>query len=105
MIIYCAHYQDGRRTDEKGVPLQEVAARRTEGGFVWLGLFEPDKAALDDGRGFFGLDELGVADALNMHGRPKIGRYEPDIQLVILRTARYDEAAEEVEFGEISIFL
>jgi hypothetical protein len=29
----------------------------------------------------------------------------PDIQLVILRTARYDEAAEEVEFGEISIFL
>jgi len=30
MIIDCAHYQDGRRTDEKGVPLQEVAARRTE---------------------------------------------------------------------------
>jgi len=105
MIIDCAHYQEGRRTDEKGVPLQEVAARRTEGGFVWLGLFEPDKAELDHVRDIFGLHELAVEDALNMHMRPKIERYEPDIQLVILRTARYDEAAEEVEFGEISIFL
>ena len=105
MIIDCAHYQDGRRTDEKGVPLEEVAARRTEGGFVWLGLFEPDKAELDHVRDTFGLHELAVEDALNMHMRPKIERYEPDIQLVILRTARYDEAAEEVEFGEISIFL
>ena len=105
MIIDCAHYQDGRRTDEKGVPLLEVADRRTEGGFVWLGLFEPDKAELDHVRDIFGLHELAVEDALNMHMRPKIERYEPDIQLVILRTARYDEAAEEVEFGEISIFL
>src|SRR6202046_2714270 len=105
MILDCAHYQDGRRTDEKGVPLQEVAARRTEGGFVWLGLFEPDQAELDHVRDIFGLHELAVEDALNMHMRPKIERYEPDIQLVILRTARYDEVAEEVEFGEISIFL
>jgi magnesium transporter len=105
MIIDCAHYQDGRRTDEQGVPLEEVAARRTEGGFVWLGLFEPDEAELDHVRDVFGLHELAVEDALSMHMRPKIERYEPDIQLVILRTARYDEASEEVEFGEISIFL
>src|SRR5580693_7874604 len=105
MIIDCAHYQDGRRTDEKEVPLQELAARRTEGGFVWLGLFEPDKAELDHVRAIFGLHELAVEDALSMHMRPKTERYDPDIQLVILRTARYDEAAEEVEFGEISIFL
>ena len=26
MIIDCAHYQDGRRTDEKGVPLPEVTS-------------------------------------------------------------------------------
>ena len=105
MIIDCAHYQDGRRTDERGMPLEEVAARRADGGFVWLGLFEPDKAELDHVREVFGLHELAVEDALNMHMRPKIERYEPDIQLVILRTARYDEAAEEVEFGEISVFL
>jgi magnesium transporter len=105
MIIDCAHYQDGRRTDEKGLPLQEVAARRADGGFVWLGLFEPDIAELDQVRDVFGLHELAVEDALSMHVRPKIERYDPDVQLVILRTARYDEAAEEIEFGEISIFL
>ena len=105
MIIDCAHYQDGRRTDEKRLPLPEVAARRTDGGFVWLGLFEPDQAELDQVRDMFGLHELAVEDALSMHVRPKIERYDPDVQLVILRTARYDEAAEEIEFGEISIFL
>jgi magnesium transporter len=105
MIIDCAHYQDGRRTDEKGVPLEEVAARRTAGGFVWLGLFEPDQAELDQVRDIFGLHELAVEDALSMHMRPKIERYDQNVQLVILRTARYDEAAEEVEFGEISVFL
>jgi magnesium transporter len=105
MIIDCAHYQDGRRTDERGMPLEEVAARRAEGGFVWLGLFEPDKAELDHVREVFGLHELAVEDALSEHMRPKIERYDGDVQLVILRTARYDDEAEEVEFGEISVFL
>ncbi|HEY0934000.1 MAG TPA: magnesium and cobalt transport protein CorA [Trebonia sp.] len=105
MIIDCAHYQDGRRTDEQGVSLPELAARRAEGGFVWLGLFQPDEAELNHVRDLFGLHELAVEDSLSMHMRPKIERYEPDIQLVILRTARYDDAAEEVDFGEISIFL
>ncbi len=105
MIIDCAHYQDGRRTDEKGVPLEEVAARRADGGFVWLGLFEPDKAELDHVSEIFGLHELAVEDALSEHMRPKIERYDGGIQLVILRTTRYDDDAEEVEFGEISVFL
>jgi magnesium transporter len=105
MIIDCAHYQDGRRSDERGTPLEEVAARRAEGGFVWLGLYEPDKAELDHVREVFGLHELAVEDALSDHMRPKIERYDGDVQLVILRTARYDDDAEEVKFGEISIFL
>src|SRR5271166_4937036 len=37
--------------------------------------------------------------------RPKIESYDQDVRLVILRTARYDDDAEEVEFGEISVFL
>ncbi len=41
MIIDCAHYQDGRRQDEGAVSLEEAAARCGQGGFVWLGLFEP----------------------------------------------------------------
>jgi len=105
MIIDCAHYQDGRRRDEGAVPLEEAAARCGQGGFVWLGLFEPSEEELALVRDTFGLHELAVEDAQNFHMRPKIENYDQDVQLVILRTARYDDAAEEVQFGEISVFL
>src|SRR5205809_426115 len=105
MIIDCAHYQDGRRSDEGAVPLEEAAARCGQGGFVWLGLFEPGAEELAQVRETFGLHELAVEDAQNFHMRPKIELYDQDVRLVILRTARYDDAAEEVEFGEISVFL
>jgi magnesium transporter len=105
MIIDCAHYLDGRRRDEGAVPLEEAAARCGQGGFVWLGLFEPSDEELAQVRDTFGLHELAVEDAQNFHMRPKTELYDPNVQLVILRTARYDDAAEEVEFGEISVFL
>ena len=105
MIIDCAHYQDGRRRDEGAVPLEEAAARCGQGGFVWLGLFEPGEEELAQVRETFGLHELAVEDAQNFHMRPKIESYDQDVRLVILRTARYDDDAEEVEFGEISVFL
>jgi len=105
MIIDCAHYQDGRRQEEGPVPLEEAAARCSQGGFVWLGLFEPEEAELAQVQEAFGLHELAVEDAQNFHMRPKIEQYDGDVRLVILRTARYDDDAEEVEFGEISVFL
>jgi magnesium transporter len=105
MIIDCAHYQDGRRQGEGAVPLEEAAARCGQGGFVWLGLFEPGDEELAQVRDTFGLHELAVEDAQNFHMRPKVESYDHDVQLVILRTARYDDDAEEVEFGEISVFL
>jgi hypothetical protein len=46
-----------------------------------------------------------VEDAQTFHLRPKIENYDGDVQLVILRTARYDDEREEVDFGEISVFL
>jgi magnesium transporter len=104
MIVDCAYYLDGRRSDEGPMSLQEAAARSGQGGFVWLGLFESDTAELTEVRDSFGLHELAVEDVQNMHTRPKIDTYDKDVQLVILRTARYDDAAEEVEFGEISVF-
>src|SRR5436305_5796036 len=105
MIIDCAHYKDGRRCDEGPVPLEEAAARCSEGGFVWLGLFEPGDEELAQVRDTFGLHELAVEDAQTFHMRPKVESYDQDIRLVILRTARYDDEAEEVGFGEISVFL
>jgi magnesium transporter len=105
MIIDCAHYLEGRRHGTGAVPLEEAAARRGQGGFVWLGLFEPADEELAEVRDTFGLHELAVEDAQNFHMRPKLELYDQDVRLVILRTARYDDEAEEVEFGEISVFL
>ena len=105
MIIDCAHYQDGRRHGAGPVSLEEAAARCEQGGFVWLGLFEPADEELIQVRDTFGLHELAVEDAQNFHMRPKVELYGQDVRLVILRTARYDDEAEEVEFGEISVFL
>jgi magnesium transporter len=105
MIIDCAYYRDGRRQQEGATSLQEAAAHCSEDGFVWLGLFEPDEGELDQVRSAFGLHELAIEDAQTFHLRPKLEKYEGDVQLIILRTARYDDDAEEVEFGKISVFL
>jgi magnesium transporter len=105
MIIDCAYYQDGRRHGEGPMPLREAAARCAEDGFAWLGLFEPGEAELAEVRDLFGLHELAVQDALTSHRRPKIASYEKGLRLVVLRTARYDAAAERVDFGEISVFV
>ena len=105
MIIDCAHYKDGVRRDEGAVALEEAAARTTDGGFVWLGLFEPGPEELAQVRETFGLHELAVEDAQNIHLRPKIEIYDNDVRLVILRTARYNDEAEEVDFGNIAIFV
>ncbi len=105
MIIDCAHYQNGCRQGTGAVAVEEAAARHGEGGFVWLGMFEPSPEELARVRDCFGLHELAVEDAQTFHMRPKVESYEGPVQLVILRTARYDDVAEEVEFGEISVFL
>jgi magnesium transporter len=75
-------------------------------GFIWLGLFEPGEAELADVQERFGLHELAIEDAQNFHLRPKIERYEESgVLFAVLRTARYDEEREEVEMGEVSVFL
>ena len=104
MIVDCAHYKDGHRADEGKVPLAEIADRRAQGGFVWLGLFEPGEEELTQVRDIFGLHELAVEDALTLHRHPKLVTYD-GVQLVIMRTARYDDEEEEVDFGEISVFV
>ncbi len=105
MIIDCAYYRDGHRQEKDVMRLDDAVQRSKQGGFVWLGLFEPTPEELDQVRVAFGLHELAVDDARTFHLRPKIDLYEGDVQLVILRTARYDDDAEEIDFGEISLFV
>src|SRR4051794_15934078 len=75
-----------------------------EEGFVWMGLFQPSADELRAVQERFGLHDLAVEDAQKFHLRPKIEAYD-DFTFVVLRTARYVDETEEVEFGEISLFL
>ncbi|MGO8056069.1 CorA family divalent cation transporter, partial [Rhizobium leguminosarum] len=74
-------------------------------GFVWLGMVEPSPEELATVQDTFGLHELAVEDAQSFHLRPKVETYEGGITFVVLRTARYVDELEEVEFGEVSIFV
>ncbi|MEU6237757.1 CorA family divalent cation transporter [Kitasatospora sp. NPDC047058] len=105
MIVDCAHYQDGRRQHEGAMPLEQAAAHAGQGGFVWLGVFEPGPEELASVQESFGLHELAVEDAQAFHLRPKAEQYEDGTELIILRTARYDDEREEIDTGEISVFL
>ncbi|MER7468372.1 magnesium and cobalt transport protein CorA [Streptomyces sp. NPDC097981] len=105
MIVDCAHYRDGHRQHVGPMPLEEAAAHCKQGGFVWLGMFEPGPEELTRVRESFGLHELAVEDAQAFHLRPKAEQYEDGTELIILRTARYDDEREEIDTGEISIFL
>ena len=105
MIVDCAHYRDGQRQDEAAITVEQAAGCCTGDGFVWLGLFEPSPEELERVRRAFGLHELAVEDAQTFHLRPKIERYDGGFELAILRTARYDDEREEIDTGEISIFL
>jgi magnesium transporter len=71
---------------------------------VWLGLFEPNAEELREVAKRFGLHELAVEDAERAHQRPKLEDYEGSY-FIVLKTARYDERAEQVHFGEVHIFV
>jgi magnesium transporter len=79
-------------------------ARSTNNAMLWIGLFRPSEAQFRPVAEEFGLHELAVEDAIVAHQRPKIERYG-DTLFVVLRAATYLDADEEVEFGEIHVFV
>jgi magnesium transporter len=108
MIIDCAHYRGGVRQHDGPMELDRAADICTDGddGFIWVGLFEPEPEELALVQERFGLHDLAVEDAQTFHLRPKVEQYDDgDIYFVVLRTARYVDETEEVEFGEVSVFM
>jgi magnesium transporter len=104
MIIDCAVYHDGDRRPGELALADAFEAASTDNAFVWIGLYEPDEHEFESVRREFNLHELAVEDAIKAHQRPKLEVYD-DSLFVVLKTARYLEAEEVVEFGEIMLFL
>ena len=73
---------------------------------MWLGLFEPTLEELQKVQARFGLHDLAIEDAQNLHLRPKVEQYNDGaISFVVIRTARYIDETDDVEFGEVSVFI
>ncbi len=104
-VVAAALYRDGRRVDSPPT-VAETARRRREqpGTMAWIGLYRPDEAQLLAVADEFELHELAVEDAIVAHQRPKLERYG-DTLFAVLRSARYLDDVEEVEFGEIHLFV
>ena len=103
-IVDNAIYRDGVRQAHPVSLDQTFEELRDKGGFAWIGLYRPTDSELRSVATEFGLHELSVEDALTGHQRPKLERYG-DVTFLVLRPARYLDAPEEVEFGEVHLFI
>lgn len=104
MIVDCAVYENGSRRGGSLPIIGSRAAAAEAGGFVWLGLYEPTEEEFADATAEFDFHEMAVEDALVAHQRPKLDLYDDSI-LIVLKTARYLDDEEAVEFGEILVLL
>jgi magnesium transporter len=105
MIVDCAVYEDGSRRADR-VELGEAyrAIRADAGAWVWIGLHEPTAAEFDSVAREFELHELAVEDAVKGRQRPKLEVYGDTI-FIVLKTAHYDDDTEDVETGQIMLFM
>ncbi|MFI0446756.1 magnesium and cobalt transport protein CorA [Actinomadura sp. 6N118] len=104
-VVDAAVYVSGVRAESPATLAETYRCLgRTEGGMAWIGLYRPSEPQLLSLAEEFELHELAVEDAIVAHQRPKLERYG-DTLFVVLRAARYLDDVEEVDFGELHIFV
>jgi magnesium transporter len=104
-LVDSAIYVNGERVASP-VSLAETfsSLRQRPDGMAWIGLYRPDESEVESLASEFHLHPLAIEDAIHAHQRPKIERYD-DTLFVVLRPARYLDDTEEVEFGEVHVFV
>ncbi|BDI23274.1 magnesium and cobalt transport protein CorA [Herbiconiux sp. L3-i23] len=103
-IVDNAVYVDGRRVAVPPTLEETFETARAHKGMAWIGLYRPSEQELRAVATEFGLHPLAVEDALHGHQRAKLEKYG-DVTFVVLRPARYLDAEERVEFGEVGVFI
>ncbi|MFE2212533.1 magnesium/cobalt transporter CorA [Streptomyces canus] len=104
MIVDCAIYREGHRSEGPEDLSDALDEARSAGGFVWLGLHEPTEKEFDLVTREFGLHPLAVEDALKAHQRPKLEVYD-DSLFVVLKPVVYEPQSDTVSTGEVMLFL
>jgi magnesium transporter len=104
VIVDCAIYRDGHRTEGPQDFSDALDEARSAGGFVWIGLHEPTEKEFDHVTQEFALHPLAVEDALKAHQRPKLEVYDDSLFLV-LKPVVYEPESDTVSSGEVMVFL
>jgi magnesium transporter len=104
VIVDNAVYIEGKRVLEPESIEAAYDACREIGGVAWIGLKKPDPTEFGEMAREFNIHELAIEDSIVAHQRPKIERYD-DILFIVLRSARYIDRREEVEFSELHVFV
>jgi magnesium transporter len=103
-IVDSAIYREGERETHHVTLDQTFEDLHENGGFAWIGLYRPTEAELASVAEEFELHHLAVSAAVTGHQRPKLERFG-DTLFVVLRPARYLDQPEQVEFGEVHLFI
>ncbi|MER7222254.1 magnesium/cobalt transporter CorA [Streptomyces rubradiris] len=104
MIVDCAVYRHGHRSEGPADLSDALAGARAAGGFVWIGLYEPSEREFDLVSQEFGLHPLAVEDALKAHQRPKLEVYD-DSLFMVLKPVVYEPESDAVSAGEVMVFV
>jgi magnesium transporter len=104
VIVDNAVYVAGHRTADPASLDETFEVLRSRKGLAWIGLYRPNPEELQAVATEFDLPPLAVEDALTGHQRAKLEKYGASTFLA-LRPARYIDADERVEFGELDVFL
>src|SRR6478672_9410428 len=106
MLVSCVAYEQGRKIAD--IPVADVSeyVRRPD-CFVWVALFEPTQAELDEIADEFGLHELAVEDARKGHQRPKIEEYGDSLFAVLhpVELVKLEDGTDDLRIGEVSVFV
>ncbi|MGN9820239.1 magnesium and cobalt transport protein CorA [Streptomyces sp. SD11] len=104
-VVQAALYRDGVRVATPATLADTFRELREQpDGMAWIGLARPTENEILSLAAEFDLHPLAVEDAMEAHQRPKLERYGETL-FVVLRAARYLDASEEVDFGELHVFL
>ena len=99
-LMAAAAYSAGRRVADIAVADGRAWAEKPD-HFVWIGIHGPDPADLRELQHQFGLHELAIEDALELHQRPKIEAYGDGI-FIVMRTVHQGDQVPV--FGETHLF-
>jgi magnesium transporter len=104
-IVDMAVYSDGkRRAEDIDLATAYEQCAQDNSSWVWIGLHQPTEEEYDSVKEEFALHPLAVEDAIKAHQRPKLEEYGHSL-FFVFKPARYHDDREEVEFGEILVFM